>query len=85
MNEAVFEQVREHLAGVAQEAAVANGVLALLIEPASLLELCMEHGLEAALAQLREHETAACGAGTAVVKRADDASALLWRSGQGRC
>jgi hypothetical protein len=53
--------------------------------PASLLELCMEHGLEAALAQLREHETAACGAGTAVVKRADDASALLWRSGQGRC
>ncbi len=39
MNEAVFEQVREHLAGVAQEAAVANGVLALLIEPASLLDV----------------------------------------------
>jgi NADH-quinone oxidoreductase subunit C len=35
----VFEQVREHLAGVAQEAAVANGVLALLVEPARLLEV----------------------------------------------
>ena len=37
MSDAVFEQVREHLAGVAQEAAVAHGVLALLIEPAQLL------------------------------------------------
>jgi NADH-quinone oxidoreductase subunit C len=35
----VFEQVREHLAGVAGEAAVANGVLALLVEPARLLEV----------------------------------------------
>ena len=39
MSDAVFEQVREHLAGVAREAAVAHGVLALLIEPAQLLEV----------------------------------------------
>ena len=39
MNEAVFEQVREHLAGVAQEATVAHGALGLLIEPASLLDV----------------------------------------------
>jgi len=38
VSEAVFEQVREHLAGVAREAAVAHGVLALLVEPADLLE-----------------------------------------------
>jgi NADH-quinone oxidoreductase subunit C len=37
VNQAVFEQVREHLAGVAREAAVAHGVLALLVEPANLL------------------------------------------------
>lgn len=49
--------------------------------PASLFDLCIEHGLEAALAQLREHEAAACAAAVAVVKRADDASAILWRSG----
>lgn len=48
--------------------------------PASLFALCMEHGLETALAQLRGHEAAACAAGPAVVKRADDASAILWRS-----
>jgi NADH-quinone oxidoreductase subunit C len=34
-----FEQVREHLAGVAQEATVAHGVLAFLVEPAHLLEV----------------------------------------------
>jgi NADH-quinone oxidoreductase subunit C len=39
VSEAVFEQVREHLAGVAREAAVAHGVLALLVEPADLLEV----------------------------------------------
>ena len=38
MSDAVFEQVREHLAGVAQEAAEAHGVLALLVDPAHLLE-----------------------------------------------
>ena len=36
MSDAVFEQVREQLAGVAGEAAVAHGVLALLIEPTRL-------------------------------------------------
>ena len=39
MSEALFEQVREHLAGVAQDAAVMHGVLALRIEPAHLLEV----------------------------------------------
>ena len=34
MSEALFEQVREHLAGVTLEAAVAHGMLALLVEPA---------------------------------------------------
>lgn len=48
--------------------------------PASLFALCAEHGLQAALAQLREHEGAARAAGPAVVKRADDASAILWRN-----
>jgi NADH-quinone oxidoreductase subunit C len=38
VSDAVFEQVREHLAGVVQEATVAHGVLALLIEPARLVE-----------------------------------------------
>ena len=38
MSDAVFEQVREHLPGVAREAAVAHGVLVLQIEPADLLE-----------------------------------------------
>jgi NADH-quinone oxidoreductase subunit C len=37
VSDAVFEQVREHLAGVTQEATVAHGVLALLVEPAHLL------------------------------------------------
>lgn len=53
--------------------------------PSSLFDLCVEHGLEAALVQLRDHEAAACTAGAAVVKRADDASAILWRSGHARC
>jgi NADH-quinone oxidoreductase subunit C len=39
VSDAVFEQVREHLAGVAQEATVAHGVLALLVEPAHLLDV----------------------------------------------
>jgi NADH-quinone oxidoreductase subunit C len=39
VSDAVFEQVREHLGPVAQDAAVAHGVLALSIEPASLLEV----------------------------------------------
>ena len=37
MSEALFEQVREHLAGVAREAAVAHGILVLEIEAGSLL------------------------------------------------
>ena len=38
MSDAVFEQVRERLAGMALEASVAHGTLALLIEPSALLE-----------------------------------------------
>jgi NADH-quinone oxidoreductase subunit C len=34
-----FDQIREHLAGVAQEATVAHGVLALLVEPGHLLDV----------------------------------------------
>ena len=49
--------------------------------PESLFVLCMEHGLQAALAQLREHEAGAGAARPAVVKRADDASAILWGGG----
>ena len=37
MSDAVFEQVREHLAGVARETAVAHGILVLEIEAGSLL------------------------------------------------
>jgi NADH-quinone oxidoreductase subunit C len=37
--DAVFEQVREQLGQVALEATVAHGVLALLVEPARLLEV----------------------------------------------
>lgn len=47
--------------------------------PESLFALCLEHGLPAAMAQLRDYEAANRAAGPAVVKRADDASALLWR------
>ncbi|HSW34570.1 MAG TPA: NADH-quinone oxidoreductase subunit C [Steroidobacteraceae bacterium] len=39
MSDAVFEQVREHLAGVAEEATVAHGALALLVEPVHLLDV----------------------------------------------
>jgi NADH-quinone oxidoreductase subunit C len=39
VSDAVFDQVREHLAGVAREATVAHGVLVLLIEPARLPEV----------------------------------------------
>jgi NADH-quinone oxidoreductase subunit C len=39
VSEAVFEQVCEHLAGVAQEATVAHGTLAFLVEPPRLLEV----------------------------------------------
>jgi NADH-quinone oxidoreductase subunit C len=39
VSEAVFEQVREHVAGAAEEASVAHGTLALLVEPARLLEV----------------------------------------------
>ena len=39
MSDAVFEQVREHLGPVAQAAAVEHGVLALLVEPAALLDV----------------------------------------------
>ncbi len=44
--------------------------------PASLVEACAHRGLEPLLAQLREHE-ALMTAGNSV-KRADDASAVLW-------
>ncbi|KFC68264.1 hypothetical protein FG94_02742 [Massilia sp. LC238] len=48
--------------------------------PHSLFRLCMEHGLPAALAQLRDNEAATRATGPALVKQADDASAILWRS-----
>lgn len=46
--------------------------------PASLFALCEERGLQAALDALRRHEAAQVAAALAV-KRADDASAILWR------
>jgi NADH-quinone oxidoreductase subunit C len=39
VNEAVFTEIREQLSGVTREAAVEHGVLALQIDPASLLEV----------------------------------------------
>jgi len=39
VNEAVFTEIREQLTGMTREAAVEHGVLALHIEPASLLEV----------------------------------------------
>jgi hypothetical protein len=45
---------------------------------ASLLQACAGGGLEALLAELRQHEDASGGAGLAV-KQADDASAVAWR------
>lgn len=50
-----------------------------LHSPHSLFRLCMEQGLRAALAQLRGYEAATRASGPAVVKQADDASAVLWR------
>ncbi len=46
--------------------------------PDSLFALCIDGGLQAALEQLRAHEAAARAAAPAVVKAADDASAVLW-------
>lgn len=46
--------------------------------PASLFALCEERGLQAALEELRRHEAAQMAAAMAV-KRADDATAILWR------
>lgn len=51
--------------------------------PASLVSLCAGNGLQAALDQLRRHEAAAQAAASTTVKRADDASAILWRAGSG--
>ena len=39
MSDAVFEQIREHLGPVAQGAAVAHGMLALLVEPARVFDV----------------------------------------------
>jgi len=39
VSDAVFEQIREHLGPVAQEAAVAHGMLALLVEPARVFDV----------------------------------------------
>lgn len=46
---------------------------------ASLFAFCAEEGLDAALAALRRHESEARTASTSV-KRADDASAILWQA-----
>lgn len=48
--------------------------------PASLFALCMEHGLQAAVKELRRFEAAAQASASSSVKRADDASAILWRA-----
>ncbi|WP_288381948.1 protein phosphatase 2C domain-containing protein [uncultured Massilia sp.] len=48
--------------------------------PESLFALCTEHGLQAALDELRRYETAARAGAAPVVKAADDASAVLWCS-----
>ncbi len=52
--------------------------------PASLFALCARHGLQAALDELRRFEAAAQAAASTSVKRADDASAILWRAGSER-
>lgn len=49
--------------------------------PESLFALCIEHGLQAALDALRRHEALAQAADSTTVKRADDASAILWQTG----
>lgn len=48
--------------------------------PPSLFALCEERGLRAGLEQLRGHEAQLRAADSVTLKRADDASALLWRS-----
>lgn len=48
--------------------------------PASLFTLCMEHGPQAALDRLRGYETAARTDPSLALKRADDASAILWKA-----
>lgn len=48
-----------------------------LLTPQALMALCVRDGVAAALARLREYEALA-SVGT-TVKRADDASAVLWR------
>jgi hypothetical protein len=48
--------------------------------PESLFTLCMEHGLQAALDELRDYEAAAQATAATTVKRADDASAILWHA-----
>lgn len=48
--------------------------------PASLFALCTEHGLQAAVEELRLFEAAAQASDSRSVKRADDASAILWRA-----
>jgi len=46
--------------------------------PESLFALCIKHGVQAALGELRSYEAAARSSSVAVVKAADDASAVLW-------
>jgi len=50
-----------------------------LYTPESLFALCTEYGVRAALERLRSHEAVASSNRAAVVKAADDASAVLWR------
>jgi hypothetical protein len=50
-----------------------------LLTPEQLLESCVRDGLHAVLARLRDFERGAGGAASLAVKRADDASALIWR------
>jgi hypothetical protein len=52
--------------------------------PDSLFTLCVEHGLQAAIDGLRRYESAARAATSATLKRADDASAILWRAEMGQ-
>lgn len=48
--------------------------------PDSLFTLCTRHGLQAALDGLRAYEAAALAGTSTSVKRADDASAILWHA-----
>lgn len=49
--------------------------------PESLFALCEQRGLQPALDELRQYEAAAPASASSSVKRADDASAILWRAG----